>query len=1008
MAPQTIAEALAGLTQRAAHEQAMREALVAGMAVGSGGIVGLLLAEAGAARVATVLMVLVAVTAGTVWWWRWRQHRAAGLKRVAALADELVPELGTASRSALELEAWLTQPHEEFSRDLASLHVQQTAQRLTVLALASRLGVMQAPKRRRLVYGLVAVAVTAVVCFLGLATGRARLAALLLHPEGAFLVDAPLVGDIGLIYRYPAYTGLPPHNVAGGDGSLSAVVGTEVALRATADRAIEAAFVRVVDLEDRLLVELPLAVQGRSVSGTLSLLRDARYRFALVDDSGDRVEERLSRPIQALPDALPEVALEQPATDLELKDSDTIKVVWRARDDFGIGEVALVLNREGATTPERQVLVPPQTAQTQRDGATELSMASLGLAPGSGLSFFVEASDNDTLNGPKRGVSPTRRISSFSAKREHEKLLERERAVVDALVDWLSVDLTTPFPGRSSAERDRAPSLIASIERLAKELEALVAALANDALTAPPVRTAFENLRTFVREAAFAREALMRQLAALPNGGGAGTALQRQQVDKLERHIIYFDDLLALQRIEELKATAKDLLAAQHDLQALMQKYRETQDPALKTMLTQQIKELRQKMMALLARMASLKQSLPGEYQNLESGTMLKLDDQLQRLEKLLNDGDLDAAAAELEQLANMVEKMVNSIDQAEDEFGGERYAELRKKLADFAQEFGKLESEQQALAKRAQELAQSYRKRAVAQAGKSVDALAQRALKLVAEAQSELEKLAGLPSSFATLERAMVEARERLVDLDALLRASDFAASREVAQTAEENTQTVRDLTLQFSQWQRGKADIDMKQAELASDKANERVRQVVELLDRLFPDASEVMSKAEREEMRRLTKKQEELRKDAQALGQKMQGMANEVPVFGEEAQAPLQQAEGEMGNAIDSMQAGELPGAAEHKKRAADGLAKLRQALEQASKQGGGKGMPLPIGMGQGQSGSGNSQQNNEPVEIPQADKNRADPRFRKELLEAAKQKAPEHYEEAVRKYYEELVR
>ena len=46
--------------------------------------------------------------------------------------------------------------------------------------------------------------------------------------------------------------------------------------------------------------------------------------------------------------------------------------------------------------------------------------------------------------------------------------------------------------------------------------------------------------------------------------------------------------------------------------------------------------------------------------------------------------------------------------------------------------------------------------------------------------------------------------------------------------------------------------------------------------------------------------------------------------------------------------------------------------------------------------------------QPVEIPQADKNRADPRFRKDLLEAAKQKAPDRYQEAVRKYYEELIR
>jgi hypothetical protein len=41
-----------------------------------------------------------------------------------------------------------------------------------------------------------------------------------------------------------------------------------------------------------------------------------------------------------------------------------------------------------------------------------------------------------------------------------------------------------------------------------------------------------------------------------------------------------------------------------------------------------------------------------------------------------------------LENLANMIENMVDSINKAEEEYGGERYAEMRQQLAEFAQEF--------------------------------------------------------------------------------------------------------------------------------------------------------------------------------------------------------------------------------------------------------------------------------------------------------------------------------
>ena len=135
-------------------------------------------------------------------------------------------------------------------------------------------------------------------------------------------------------------------------------------------------------------------------------------------------------------------------------------------------------------------------------------------------------------------------------------------------------------------------------------------------------------------------------------------------------------------------------------------------------------------------------------------------------------------------------------------------------------------------------------------------------------------------------------------------------------------------------------------------------------------------------------------------------MDELSEEMPLFGGEPKRSLDNAENEMQGAVDAMRQGELPQASQHKRRAADELGKIRQALEKASKQGG-KGLPLPLGMRQNNQG-GDGEMSKEEVEIPQADKNRAEPRFRKELLDTAKQKPPDRYEDAVRKYYEELIR
>jgi hypothetical protein len=1006
-----IHEVLTALRRAAGRERAAEASgLAAASFLGATGV-ALLLSQLGAPRVGLALVVLVTLAMVALVVVSWRRTRELRPLAAAALAETLAPELGTSARSAVDLAETLARGRVDFSRDLAELHLDRTALRLQEAPLVARLAAAAGPRRKRALLLVGAAALTTLVLATLLDTGRARLGAILFDPAGALVSDLPLAGDISLTYRYPAYTRLPPRMVAGGDGSISAVIGTEVDLAATADRDVRSALLRVVDADGNPLNAVPLtAADSRKLSGRLLVLRDARYRFALVDDDGERVEERSSRSIHAQLDEYPEVSLDAPLTDLELKDDAKIDLVWHARDDFGVALVQLVIQREGKSEPERVKLATESDILVRREGKRALTAAELNIAPGGSVSLYVEVIDNDTVSGPKRSVSPTRRVSLFSARKEHEALTGRERAVVDALVDWLGADLVSPVlrraPDAGAVEKQRL--VVGRMFTLATELRSLTLALKEDKLTSPEVTQAFRNLMERVTTAHADRS---RAVLGLGKGGDAAVVrlseLQGRQVTQLERDIIYFDDLLALQKIEELKSTAKDLLAAQRELQTLLQKYRETQDPALKAMLEQQIKDLRQQMMDLLQKMASIKQTLPGEYRNMEAATMLKLDEQLDRLEELLKAGDLDRAGAALEELASMVENMVNSIDKAEEEFGGERYGELKKKLADFANHFKELESEQQALAKRAQELTASYRKRAIDKAGKSLDDFVKKTRKKTAEAMTELDKLATNPESYPALDKALGDARQRVSDLDALLENRDFSEARDVGDQAEEETQAVDDLMQQLSQWSGKKAGAKLKENERASGEAAKKIREVNEMLDRLFPDAGAVMSKSERDEMMRMAKKQEALEKRAAELGQKMDELSEEMPLFGGEPKQSLENAESEMNDAASSLREGQLPQAAQHKRRAADELGKLRAALEKASKKGGGKGIPLPLGMSQGNKG-GDGEMSKEEVEIPQADKNRADPRFRKELMDAAKQRAPDRYEDAVRKYYEELVR
>jgi hypothetical protein len=84
---------------------------------------------------------------------------------------------------------------------------------------------------------------------------------------------------------------------------------------------------------------------------------------------------------------------------------------------------------------------------------------------------------------------------------------------------------------------------------------------------------------------------------------------------------------------------------------------------------------------------------------------------------------------------------------------------------------------------------------------------------------------------------------------------------------------------------------------------------------------------------------------------------------------------------------------------------------QMKQQQQQQGGkGKGMPMPFAQrpqpgGRGGDGRDSSR---EKVEIPDEDQFQAPKEFRKDLLEAMKQGAPDKYKEQVKRYYEELVK
>ncbi|MEZ4271516.1 MAG: DUF4175 family protein [Myxococcota bacterium] len=1013
-------QAIKGILGRLGDNLQRAQRLDSTVWVATGGLntvsLALLLAHGGAPRAGAAALILGAFVLVVLWgllWWRAARHlREAYSFVTASLAEQLMPSLGTSPSSAVDFVRRMERSTKDFSYDLARAHLQRTAGQLDEAALKQRLQLHRRKPRQIALTGLVLSGLLAVGLSIGLKDARRRLGTLLLDPSAAQLSETPLAADIEIIYRYPAYTNLPERVIQGGDGSISAVVGTEVELRAIADRPTRDGALQMTDLDGKALQDVPLKVdEDKRLMAVFSVLRDGRYQFALTDAAGDRFVDAQKHGIRAILDEHPQVYLDEPKTDIEIKDDQAIEVLWRARDDFGVGNVNLVIEPDGG-----EALKLPMFKATQpdkrREGRYRWSIAELTLQAGAGARFYVEAFDNDTISGSKRGVSSSHRLVLFSAQRHHETLLAKQREALGKLVDWLADELVSPFPqtvtvfGRDSLVAAHRV-LIGGIGDVAENLQGLLTELRQDTLSGPEIALAFQNVLEHVSEAKLQRTHLLGRVVQGDFSASRLTSYAREQsanIRQLEKDIIYLDDLMALQQIDELKETARDLLAAQRNLQDLLSEYKQTQDSQLRAQLEQSIRQMRQRMMDLLARMSQIKQQLPGEYRNLESSSMLELGDQIDRLEKLLQDGDLDAAAKEIEQMANMLENMMGSIDEAEEEFGGERYAEMRRDLAEFGQEFKALEEQQQVITKRGEEMLRNYREKSIANAGKSLEAFVDKARQRVQLALEHLDKVAEVPNLYGVSQH-LDKARQRLLDLDALLEHQDFSEARQMAAESLDAQQELKGyLGDRVGRHSRAPAWQD---AEKAAASAVERTDEVRKMLDELFPDPEKVLSPQEMEQMRRMSQRQQELQQRAEKLGEKMGAMAQEMPLFGGQPRSLLDAAKREMGDAAESLGSKQLPGAVGHERRALEMLGELRQGLEQAAQKSGGQGMPLPLGgPGQGRGPGRNQKQEN--VEIPPQDPNRDAPRFRQDLLEAAKQPAPERYEDAVQRYYKELIR
>jgi transglutaminase-like putative cysteine protease len=922
-----------------------------------------------------------------------------------------------------------------YSVALVDGHVERTAARASALDLARAI-----PDRLARLGGLalLGVAVLHGVTFLlgGGAFARAYGRMLAGDPRGAAAdVLDPITGDVELTYAYPAYMRREPRTLSGTGGEIRAPRGTEVALRTRADRDVKAAEI-AVDLDAAAgpdgkrppLGRYALAVAaGRDLSGRLQVEDGGSYRFRFLDGRGKVVAEGPPIPIAVEPDAFPGVRITRPETEIEVEPNAVVRIEWQAEDDVGLGEVALVL--KGPDGEERRsVLRKPEGVR--RDGGThDLDLGPERLGEGDRLAYWLEAQDGDVVSGPKKAVSETRAVKIYSEAEHRREVLERARLVFEELVTLLADRLETLAAGPLDTP-DRmvlAEQLDVRTRHLHERMREVAREIRRDRAGPREVAQALENVAAQVRVAqqrVVATRAPVAQafrIRSAPDRSAVGSMkLADLFLDQeLEKGVLYLEQLLDKQRAEDLVHLAKDLAEKRRDLAGLLEKYRAAPTEAARKEVLARISRMKERVKELLARMSEMSRGFNDEHMNQEAlAEMSRSQDLvggLDRIEELLAKGDVEGAMRELDQMASTMDQMLAGLESTAG-LPDEKARELMREMLSFKEQLEKVKGEQERTAAETDQVRQKYRdaiRRRLEQAEGRVKALE----KLAAEAKKDVE--AAQPGVTYRAEPELDQATDALEDLGRALAVKELGSANEAAQRAAPAVERLarfleEDVALsqQNPAFTRREPGV-VREAQRNAARAVPKVREIRDELGELFPDPRSILSPGDQTRLDGLSRRQGELEQKAGDLQRKLAELMQKAPVFPPGAQGELGETRGHMGQAATELSRKNPQRGHGEQELALDALSRFQKGLEEAAKrgkgQGGGMGFPFPFGdAGSGSEEGEGRDPAREKVNIPGAEAYKVPEEFRKDLLDAMKQGAPERYRSEVQRYYEELVR
>jgi hypothetical protein len=660
-------------------------------------------------------------------------------------------------------------------------------------------------------------------------------------------------------------------------------------------------------------------------------------------------------------------------------------------------------------------------------GQYRLPLRSIDVQPGDVLRMYVEATDNNTVDGPRKGRSDVRTLRIRSPLDRHNELMSRLRVFWDKSLDHLADRLEAAPPVRKAEDwpqiRVNVDKLNNALGGLLSEATDLVTAMNEDEMARSDMQDGLKAIRDALeRDMREEDVAMERAFLASERGGltaGVLGALWRageKAVVDVEKAILRLDELFSDQSMHDLEELTKQLVRSQERLRTLMEKYKDSPNAQTKQRIQREINRLRSRIADLMRRLGELMKRMPMEHLNrgaLEKGAEFKAMDlakRLQAIQEALDRGDMDEAMKLLEQMENDMQELVSQLQEDRQERDKEQDM-LREELSAIRESLKQVQQEQEAVSQETAAVDEAARDRRREMVEDRLQEFLEQELEKVERLDAALKEMPPAVLNRHTKERhrRMRRHAERLRET---LQRHDLDMAREIAVEAHNlSLELQRDVGWRLpgalSPFLPGGGGEEGRDARRSADAAAALSKEIRNDLDALLPGgvSGQGYDEQERKSMERLGGRQSGLERQAKQLQERMQSLEQQLPMeAGEMAQGFERAAEHMDGAGKDLRRRAPRP-AGRAQGKAMGELEGLDDRLERLMK----PGDQSKKGQGQGQGTEqpgGGKDSSRERVEI-EADKINPE-LFRRDILEAMKRQGPGAYEEQLRQYYRELVK